>query len=118
MGIIKKAALMFIANGMGLYIAAKYVPSITIPLTLEGFVPVVSVLTFINLFIRPFIKLVLTPIIILTLGLGSFIVNAAMLYFLDFLLPAVTIEGLIALMLATIIVSVSSLVINFSAKIV
>ena len=118
MGILKKAALMFIANGAGLYIAARFIPGVTIPLTLEGFVLVVFALTLINFFIRPFVKFVLTPIIILTLGLGSLIVNALMLYFLDFLLPTVTIEGLVALALVTLIVSISSLVIHFSAKII
>ena len=118
MGILKKAALMFIANGVGLYLAARFITNVTIPLSLEGFVLVVSLLTLINLFIRPFIKFVMTPIIVLTLGLGSFIINALMLYFLDFLLPAVTIEGLVALALVTLIVSISSLVIHFSAKIV
>lgn len=109
---------MFIANGAGLYLAARFIANVTIPFTLEGFVLVVSLLTLINLFIRPFVKFVLTPVIILTLGLGSFIVNALMLYFLDFLLPTVTIEGLVALALATLVVSISSLVIHFSAKIV
>ena len=118
MGILKKAALMFIANGVGLYLAARFITNVTIPFTLEGFVLVVFALTLINFFIRPFVRFVFTPIIILTLGLGSFIVNALMLYFLDFLLPTVTIEGLVALALATLIVSISSLVIHFSAKIV
>ena len=109
---------MFLANGLGLYLAAQYVNGFTVSLTLESFVLVVAVLTLINLFIRPIIKLVLTPLLIITLGLGSLIVNGIMLYFLDFLLPAVTIEGLLALTLATLIVSVSNLVIHFSAKII
>jgi len=94
MGILKKAALMFIANGVGLYVVARFVPNVTIPLVLEGFVLVVFSLTFINFVIRPFVKLVMSPIIILTLGAGSFLINALMLYFLDILLPAVTIEGI------------------------
>lgn len=117
MGFIKKVALMLIANGFGLYLAARYVPGVSIPLNLGGFVVVVLVLTLINLFIRPFVKLVLTPIILLTLGIGSLIVNALMLYFLDFLLSAVTIEGFLALALTTVIVSASSLVVYLSAKI-
>jgi len=117
MGALKKVALMLIANGLGLYIATQYVPGVTVPLNLGGFAVVVLVLTLINFFIRPFVKLVLTPLILLTLGIGSLIVNALMLYFLDFLLPAVTIEGFLALALTTVIVSASSLVIHLSAKI-
>lgn len=118
MGILKKAALMFLANGVGLYVATRYVSGFTISLVLENFALVVLALTLINLFVRPLVKFVFTPIIILTLGLGSLIVNGLMLYFLDFLLPTVTIEGLLALTLATIIVSASNLIIHFSAKII
>lgn len=118
MGILKKAALMFVANGIGLYIVARFINGVTIPLVLESFVVVALALTLINLLVRPVVKLVLTPILILTLGLGSLLVNALMLYFLDILMPAVTIEGLVALALATAVVSASNLVIHFWAKII
>jgi len=117
MGIIKKPVLMLLANGVGLYLATTFVPGITIPLDLKNFALVVVALTLINLLLRPIVKLLLMPVIILTLGLGSFIVNALMLYILDFLLPAVTIEGLVTLLIATLILSISNLVIRILGKI-
>ena len=108
---------MFVANGLGLYVANIYVPGVSIPIGLSDLAFVALVLTLINLFIRPIIKLVLTPIMILTLGLGSILVNALILYFLDFLLPAVTIEGLIALLLVTLIISAINIVLHLLVKI-
>lgn len=114
---IKRLIIMLAVNTVALYVATIFITGVDIPLAREQFAIVIGVLTLINLFLRPVIRLVLTPIIILTFGLGSILVNAVTLYVLDFLLPAVTIEGFIALLLTALIVSISGLVINLSARI-
>jgi putative membrane protein len=60
--------------------------------------------------------LLLGPIIIITLGLGAILVNAVILKVLDFLSPALSIQGLLALLYATIIVSVINLVFHFMTR--
>ena len=117
MDVIKKPILMFLANGAGLYLETTFVENITIPLDLKNFALVVGALTLINLLLRPIVKLMFLPVIILTLGLGSFIVNAFMLYFLDFILPAVTIGGFTALLLTTFILSLSNVAARIIGKI-
>ena len=112
MGILKKPILIFIANGVGLFVTASFVSGVTIPLDFKNFAVVVAALTAINLLLKPIVKLLFMPVLILTLGLGSIIINALMLYILDFLLTTVTIEGLFALTVATLILSVSNLVIH------
>lgn len=118
MGLLKKSALVFVANGVGLYLANLFVPNVSVALALEAFAVTAATLTLINLFLGPLLRLVLTPIIILTLGLGSVLVNALTLYLLDLLLPTITIGGLVALFLAALIVSAANLVIHFFAKII
>ena len=108
---------MTTTSAIALYVATMLIDGVQIELDPRQFAIAVGVLTVINLFIRPFIKLVLTPVIILTLGLGSLLVNAATLYILDFALPAVTIEGFVALALAALILGVVSMVVSLSAKI-
>ena len=116
MGILKKPILMLIANGVGLFVAATFVTGVIIPLEFKGLAIAVVALTAINLLLKPIVKLLFMPVLILTLGLGSIIVNALMLYILDFLLATVTIEGLLALTIATLILSVSNLVIHIVGK--
>ncbi len=118
MGIVQKFALVFLANALGLYLATLYVPGVNIPLKLEGFAVVAAVLTLIHLFIRPLIRVVLTPVIILTLGAAGILVNALTLYLLDLILPTVIIGSLLSLILATIIVSVTNLAAVAAAKII
>jgi len=116
MGIIQRFALFFIANAAALYLATLYVDGVSIPLRLEGFAIVVTVLTLIHLFIRPLIKAVLTPVIILTFGLGIILVNALTLYLLNLILPTVVISGLLPLALTAIIVSVLNLLLAPATK--
>lgn len=77
---------------------------------------VVALFTLINLFIRPIAKLILGPIIILTLGFGILLVNALMLYLLDYFSNNVTIQGLEPLAYATLIISVVNMVVGVSAR--
>lgn len=116
MGILKKPILMLLANGIGLFVTAKFVTGVNIPLDFKNFALAVVALTAINLLVKPIVKLLFLPVLILTLGLGSIIINALMLYILDFLLTTVTIEGLVALAIATLILSISNLVIHILGK--
>ncbi|MEX2033210.1 MAG: phage holin family protein [Candidatus Colwellbacteria bacterium] len=118
MGILKKFALLFVANAIALYLATLFVGGVNIPLELQSFAVVVAVLTLIHLFIRPLIRIALTPLIILTLGLAGILVNALTLYLLDLILPAVAINGLLPLLLTTLIVSVTSTIFATTSKVV
>lgn len=75
-----------------------------------------AILTAINLILRPIFKLILGPIIVLTFGLFIIFLNAAALYLLDFLSAPLIIEGLIPLLLATLLFSVVNGLIAFAAK--
>jgi len=107
----------FFSNFLALFLAAEYVAGFSIAGGLPGLIGVTLVFAAINVFIRPFFKFVLSPLIILTLGLGILIVNAGMLWLLDFFSEQVTIGGLDALLYATLLISAIHLVINISAKV-
>ncbi|MDI6734370.1 MAG: phage holin family protein [Patescibacteria group bacterium] len=74
------------------------------------------VLTLINTFLRPVLKLFLGPIIILTFGLFTIVINAITLYLLDILSDSLTIQGYLPLILGTIIIGVINFILNFAAK--
>lgn len=118
MGFISKVTVMLVGNGIGLYFAARYVPGFNVPIDLQGLLTASFVLTVINLFVRPLIKLVLSPLILLTLGLASILVNLATLYLLDYLLSSVTIIGILPLLLATLVLGAINFVIHVTTKII
>ena len=67
---------LFFSNLIALAIAAKFVPGFTISFEPIVFAQITAVFTLINIFIKPIIKIVLTPVLILTFGLGIIFVNA------------------------------------------
>ena len=75
------------------------------------------IFTAINLFLKPILKLILTPFIIITFGLLLIVINAGALYFLDILSEPLKIQGIVPLLLATLLIGIVNFFINAGAKI-
>jgi putative membrane protein len=74
---------------------------------------IAAVLGLINTFIRPIIMFFSCPLVILTLGLFTLIINALMLSLTNWLLPSiVTIDGFWTTFFAAIIISIVSGLLN------
>lgn len=104
------------SNLLALIIAKTYIHGFLITGDFKQLLTVVAIFTVINTLIRPILKLVLGPIIILTFGLGILVVNAIMLYLLDYFSNNVTIQGLEPLAYATLIISVVNMIVGMSAR--
>ena len=117
MHFIFRPIISFIANALGLFLAG-YLHWLNVPIDLsnpddlKNLAIAAAVLTLINMFLRPLLRLVLSPLIVLTLGLGLIGVNALTLYILTKILPTVTISGLQPLLFATLLISVVNLVVK------
>ncbi len=116
MRFIARLIFSFFSNLIALGAAVYFIPSFSITPNLVNFLGVAGIFTLINIFIKPLLKLVMTPIIIITFGLGIIFVNMLTLYLLDFLSVNITIEGLQALLYSSLIIGLVNLLINFSAK--
>lgn len=101
---IKRIFLLFLSNLAALFAAVYFVKGFEISFSLENFAVVAAIFTFINLLIKPIIKLVLSPIIIITLGIASVFVNVIVLYFLDIISNRITITGIEPLIYATAVI--------------
>ena len=71
-----------------------------------------------NLVIKPIIKLISTPIIILTLGLFTIVINAIILLAVDIIFESVIIDGVYSLVLATIIIALTNTLITKITKLI
>ncbi len=114
--LLLKLAIALLSNLIGLLVVTRFIEGFEIVPGFESFFLVAGILTFLNIFIRPFLKLILTPVIVLTLGFATFLVNALMIFMLDKFLTNITISGTLSLVYATVIISLINIVINFSGK--
>jgi len=116
MKLFARLVLSFASNFIALLAIANLIAGIEINLVWENFVGLVVVFTLINSFIRPLVRWILTPFVILTLGLFTIVINAAMIWLLDFFSQNISISGLMPLIGASLVVGFINILINFSAK--
>lgn len=92
--------------GLALWLSDKYIEGVTLSPQLTDIAIAAGILTLINLIIKPILKLVLSPVIILTLGLGIIAINAFTIWLLMYFVPdIITIAGLLPLLYVTIVTS-------------
>lgn len=116
MKLFSRLIFYFFSNALALLAAVYFVDGFKIESVYIDFLMAAAVFTLLNVFIKPIFKLIFGPIIIITLGLGIILVNAFILYLLDFFSDGVNIEGLTALFYATLIIGLVNIIINFFAK--
>lgn len=109
--------IRILGNAVALYVAFLIVPGFVISGSWEQYLIAGLVLALLNMIVRPILKIVSFPLILLTLGLFTFIINIFMLWLLDYLVSFVTIEGFVALIWTTIIVSIVNLFFSIIAKV-
>ncbi|OHA47839.1 MAG: hypothetical protein A2806_02230 [Candidatus Terrybacteria bacterium RIFCSPHIGHO2_01_FULL_48_17] len=104
-------AITILENTLGLWLAVwllpQYFPN-SIEWTGEGYELVIAglVLGVINALMKPLVKLLSFPLLILTAGLFGIVINLGMLWFLDLLLPQLTINGILPLVLTSLMLGV------------
>lgn len=96
--------LRWLANSVGLWIAARLIPGISYSERLGVIIVAALVFSLVNAVVRPLIVLLSMPAIILTLGFFTLIINAFMLYLVTVLYPRFEVSSFSAAILAVIIV--------------
>jgi len=101
MGII----IGLLANVLALYLADLWVAGFAVSGGWQGYLIAGLVLGILNLIVRPILKIISTPLIIISLGLFLIVINAVILWFTSQLTHYIIIENLIALLWATLIIA-------------
>lgn len=111
-----KYFIKWLVNTIAIMLAVKFVPGIVYTGRWWGILVVGLIFGLINTFIRPFIKLFTLPLLILSLGLFTFIINAMMLSLTSWLSDkfnlGFTVESFKAAFLGALVISISSLVLS------
>lgn len=114
--------LRLLATATALWVAVLIVPGITYTGGAIGLVVVALVFGFVNAIVRPILKVLTCPLVILTLGLFIFILNALMLWLTSELSLALGIgfdvDGFWAALIGAIIVGVVSTLLSLFVGVV
>jgi putative membrane protein len=104
------------SNSLALYIAYLLVPGLVINNGWTGFIVAGLFLGILNLSVKPILKFISAPIIILTLGIFSLIINGVLLWLVSYTLDFVIIQTFTALIWSTIIVTIANVIITSTSK--
>jgi putative membrane protein len=95
-----------------LWAAAKVVSGITLEGAFLTILLVALVFGLVNTFIKPILKVLSFPVIILSLGLFTLVINAAMLGLTAAITEALSVADFWAALLGAIVISIVSTVLN------
>jgi len=101
---------------LALILAGNFITGFVITSNFTDLLIAAGTFTLINWLIRPLVKALLSPIVFLTLGLFTLVINAGMLYLLDILSVNVTLSGTEPLIYGTLLITGVNIVLHFSAK--
>ena len=113
---MSQAFIKWVMNTIAIILAVKFVPGIVYSGEWWGILIVGMIFGLVNTVIRPLVKLFTFPLLILTLGLFTFIINAMMLSLTSWLSESMHIgfrvEGFKAAFWGSFVISIVSLVLG------
>ena len=103
--------IRILITALGLLIVSRFIPGIEV----EGiYIAIIAaiILGLLNLIVRPILHVLTLPITLITLGLFTFVINAALFWFAASFIQGFTVDGFLPALIGSIIVSVISAIGN------
>lgn len=104
--------LRTIVNALALSAAAWLVAGVTVTGDIWLLLGIALVFGLVNAILKPVLLLLSFPFLILTLGLFSIVVNALLLLLTARLVPGLTVDGLWAAILGSLVISIVGMLLN------
>lgn len=105
--------IRLLINAAALWVAATLIDGIRLEGSWLAIGIVALVFGLVNAFIKPVLKILSLPALILTLGLFTLVINAALLGLTAALTDALTVEGFWSAVLGGLVISVVSAILSF-----
>jgi putative membrane protein len=95
----------FLVIAAAVWIVAAVVPGVVVRDGVESYLVVALIFAAVNLLVRPVLKLLSFPLLLLTLGLFLIVINAAMLALTAAVTDRMSIDGIGPAVLASLVIS-------------
>jgi len=108
--------VQILTNGLAIFLADYLVPGFIFKGDILTLAIAGLILGLINLFIKPILKLISAPLIVLSLGLFTLVINIILLWLLEYFVPELTITGFWTYLWGSLIISAINLVFGYKKK--
>jgi putative membrane protein len=109
---MQRLLLRLFVNAVALWAAATLIPGVTLDGQFSSVLLVALVFGVVNALVRPLALLLTFPVVLLTLGLFTFVINALMLWLTASLVGALSVAGFGAALLGSLVITVVSLLMS------
>jgi putative membrane protein len=106
-GLLRNSVILL----LGVFLATGLMESIHADST-ATLITVAIVLTLLNLVVKPLLILFTLPFVILSMGLGLFVINSLLLLIASRLIDGFHVDGFLSALLASLLISALSLLVN------
>jgi putative membrane protein len=108
--VLRRVAIGTIGNVIALWAAARIVGNVDLSHSWWTVILAAFLLTLLNVYVKPVVRLLALPFVIITLGIALFFISMLMLWLTSAVVSGFTIDGFWPLVKATIIVCLVNLV--------
>ena len=99
--------IRILITALGLLVVSRFVPGIEVESLYTAIIAAI-ILGLLNLIVRPVLHVLTLPITLITLGLFTFVINAALFWFAASFIQGFTVAGFLPALVGSIIVSIIS----------
>ena len=104
--------LHIVGNAAAVLISAWIVPNVFYQYELVSLIKIAILLALANTLLKPLLKMVFSPLILVTLGLFTLVINVFLIWLVVYFSPELSIVGLTAYFLTMIIVSFCNFIVS------
>lgn len=108
--------VQILTNALAIFLADYLIAGFDFSGDLVSLLIASLVLGLINFFVRPVLRLISAPLIIISLGLFIVVINIGLLWLLDYLIKELTITGLSAYFWGVLIISLVNIFVEATRK--
>ena len=108
--------IRILGNSLALFAANYFVPSFVVSGSWKEYLLAGAFLGLLNLVVRPVLKMISMPFIILTLGLFTLVINGLLLWTVDYIFDFISIKDVTTLLYAVVVVTIVNLFISVTTK--
>ena len=101
-----KLLARFLVIALAVWLVAVYVPGVTVQEGVSSYFWIALVFAAVNLLVKPLLKLLSFPLLLLTLGLFLVVINAAMFALTAWLTDRLALDGIAPAVIGSLVISV------------
>ena len=95
----------FLLVAAAVWLAAYFVPGVLVAGGIASYLIIALIFALVNIFVRPLLKLLAFPLLVLTLGLFLIVINAAMLGLTALLTDRLDLTGIAPAVIGSLVIS-------------